>query len=212
MYLHPFSGLMYHPAAVSEPAPGIRICSRDSFPHFLYTIWIPILFFESLLLSLSFGIGIRYFRVMRGSVDLRSRAFRHSLLFVLVRDSITFPFMWALILGCTENTSLISVLSAVSVCLSNLVVWILQPVRLFSHYHYWIFKGACLQVLHTELAFAIAVFTPCILGPRLVLNLQEAYYQPFAQEVDLNARGSISRRSWLQSRVIELPTTDISND
>jgi len=140
---------------VPEPAPGVHICSLDSFPHFLFAIWIPILAFESLLLSLSLYVGIMYYKSIWYAANIRSPDFQRSLLFVLVRDSIAFPFI------------------AVVICLVNLVVWILFPV------------------LQTEIAFALAAFTPCILGSRLILNLQDAYYRPFSEEVDLDTRVNI---------------------
>jgi hypothetical protein len=41
-----------------------------------------------------------------------------------------------------------------------------------------------MQYLVTQFTFAFAAFIPIILGSRLILNLREAYYQPFTEELD----------------------------
>jgi len=41
-----------------------------------------------------------------------------------------------------------------------------------------------MQYLVTQFTFALAAFAPIILGSRLILNLREAYYQPFIEELE----------------------------
>ncbi|KAF4614494.1 hypothetical protein D9613_002470 [Agrocybe pediades] len=137
-------------APIPNPAPGVRLCSQKSFPHWMFAVWIPIACFEGLILFLSICRGVTYYKSSKESkrLGLTGYAWTNSLGYILLRDSIAFPFI------------------CVSICFINLFVWIYLP-------H-----------LAAQMAFCIASFAPCIIGPRLILNLREAYYQPFIQEIN----------------------------
>ncbi|KAF9556173.1 hypothetical protein CPC08DRAFT_105301 [Agrocybe pediades] len=137
-------------APIPNPAPGVRLCSQKSFPHWMFAVWIPIACFEGLILFLSICRGVTYYKSSKESkrLGLTGYAWTNSLGYILLRDSIAFPFI------------------CVFICFINLFVWIYLP-------H-----------LAAQIAFCIASFAPCIIGPRLILNLREAYYQPFIQEIN----------------------------
>ncbi|KAH9484555.1 hypothetical protein JR316_0004037 [Psilocybe cubensis] len=135
---------------VPNPAPGVFLCTQRTFPSWMYITWIPIMIFEILVLGLSVSLGLRYYKTVRTLATIRVDPSHKpdSLAYILLRDSITFPFL------------------CLAACILNLIVWIHLP-------HAYI-----------QLAFGIASFVPCVLGPRLILNLREAYYEPFNRECD----------------------------
>ncbi|KDR69345.1 hypothetical protein GALMADRAFT_931812 [Galerina marginata CBS 339.88] len=93
-------------APVPEPEPGVHFCTTDSSPYWLYSIWIPIMSFELIILILALSLGIRYYRSIRIIRRIGSSA---SLPYILLRDSITFPFI------------------LVVLCFINLIAWIRLP-------------------------------------------------------------------------------------
>ncbi|KAF8967297.1 hypothetical protein BDZ97DRAFT_1804380 [Flammula alnicola] len=135
---------------VLDPAPGVHLCADASFPDWMYTIWIPIMFFELLVLCLSIALGVVHYRSMKVLRSLPSYERRNSssLVFILLRDSITFPFIFLML------------------CVLNIISFKRLPyvVKLMT----WVFP----------------TFVPVIMGSRLILNLREAYYQPFAEEIN----------------------------
>ncbi|KDR73802.1 hypothetical protein GALMADRAFT_633266 [Galerina marginata CBS 339.88] len=133
---------------IQETAPGINLCSQASFPSWLYTVWIPVTCFEVLVLALSVSLAVKYCH----SVEIIRRAApsRNSLVYILLRDSITFPFV------------------TLTICIANLVSWMQLPY------------------IAVQCTFSIAIFGPCIIGSRLILNLREAYYQPFKEECNIH--------------------------
>ncbi|KAF9543631.1 hypothetical protein CPC08DRAFT_649817, partial [Agrocybe pediades] len=143
---HP--GLIVRP--IPNPAPGVRLCSQKSFPHWMFAVWTPIACFEGLILFLSICRGVACYKSSKESkrLGLAGYASTNSLGYILLRDSTAFLFI------------------CVSICFINLFVWIYLP-------H-----------LAAQMAFCIASFAPCIIGPRLILDLREAYYQPFIQEIN----------------------------
>ncbi|PPQ86939.1 hypothetical protein CVT25_009825 [Psilocybe cyanescens] len=136
--------------AVPDPAPGVHICKQDSFPSWAYSIWVPIVFYETVMLILAGAMGISYYKSDRRRVlqDI-SQSSSPSLLYILVRDSITFPLIGFVI------------------CIVNLISW------------------AAFPYLVAQMTFPFALFFPCILGSHLVINLREAYYQPFSNECEI---------------------------
>ncbi|KAF9562758.1 hypothetical protein CPC08DRAFT_361381 [Agrocybe pediades] len=142
---------------IALPDTDVRFCTQNVFSHWMFTIWIPIILFESLVLGLALSLALIYHRTIEGVADLQEEmptaqvepffeTKPESLAYILLRDSITFPFI------------------CVSLCIANFVVWITQPYVII------------------QIAFAVAAFAPCIIGSRLILNLREAYYLPFVEE------------------------------
>ena len=80
-----------HPAAL-VPA-GISTCVPPFYRKSFWLIWIPPILFEGLILVLALNLGFKYYRENR-ILDVGFRT--DSLIFVLLRDSITFPFMCVL--------------------------------------------------------------------------------------------------------------------
>lgn len=78
--------------AVPQPAPGVRLCAQDSFPSWMYTVWIPIIMFELLVLLLSLYLAVKYYQSVRLIPEDNTDP-PDSLPYILLRDSITFPFM-----------------------------------------------------------------------------------------------------------------------
>ncbi|KAF8154462.1 hypothetical protein B0H34DRAFT_524170 [Crassisporium funariophilum] len=122
---------------------GVKICAKEKYPTWFYTLWIPIFLFELMMFLLSVRVGLKYYEFEM----LRSRR-RHakSLVYILLRDSILYPFI------------------AMSACIIGSVIWIKLPFTTLQMVN--AFQGAL----------------PSILGSRLLLNLREAYYQPFQRE------------------------------
>uniref|UniRef100_A0A8H7Y378 Uncharacterized protein n=1 Tax=Psilocybe cubensis TaxID=181762 RepID=A0A8H7Y378_PSICU len=154
-------------APIPNPAPGVFLCTQKTFPFWMYITWIPIIGFEMLVLGLSASLGVKYYKTVRtlATIRLDPSLKLDSLAYILLRDSITFPFMYAAqFIGSLVLADADYCASCVCVCVLNLMVWIHLP-------HAYI-----------QLAFGIASFVPCVLGPRLILNLREAYYEPFNRE------------------------------
>jgi hypothetical protein len=78
--------------AVPQPAPGVRLCTENSFPSWMYTLWIPIILYELLVLTLSVSLAVKYYQSVRVMREYNTKP-PNSLLYILLRDSITFPFM-----------------------------------------------------------------------------------------------------------------------
>jgi len=81
--------------AVPQPAPGVRLCAQDSFPSWMYTLWIPIIMFELLVLLLSLSLAVKYYQSMKLMRENCTKP-TDSLQYILLRDSITFPFMYVI--------------------------------------------------------------------------------------------------------------------
>jgi len=135
-------------APVPDPAPGLRLCTQNSIPSWMYTTLIPVVCFELLILILAILLAIKYYRSIK--IIQNSESPSVCLAYILLRDSITFPFI------------------GVTLCLINLGTWIRLPY------------------LDGQMAYTLASFAPCIIGSRLILNLREAYYQPFTEECNIN--------------------------
>jgi len=80
-----------HPATL-VPA-GISTCVSPFYRKSFWLIWIPPILFEGLILVLALNLGFKHYRENR-TLDVGIGT--DSLIFVLLRDSITFPFMCVL--------------------------------------------------------------------------------------------------------------------
>ncbi|KAF8966749.1 hypothetical protein BDZ97DRAFT_1806252 [Flammula alnicola] len=140
-------GLVLMKEDVPNPVPGYSLCTTPPYTAWMATFWIPIVFFESLVLYLAIRVGLRYRAHIRYSQTVVST--RQSLAYIMCRDSILFPFMSLImcIIGFISNTR-------------------------FSP-------------LDIEMAMSVSGSVLCIIGPRLILNLREAYYQPFTEEMKM---------------------------
>ncbi|KAF9048877.1 hypothetical protein BJ165DRAFT_1066125 [Panaeolus papilionaceus] len=137
------------PVPHPDHVPGIELCTRESYPAWTATMWIPMTLLEVMMLSLAIVAGLRF---------QRSRSFtlsHGSLIYLVLRDSILFPFI------------------AVIVCVLNVIAW------------------TSLNYLSAQATIALCAFIPNILGSRLLLNLREAYYQPFGLEYGDNHGESV---------------------
>ncbi|PPQ83314.1 hypothetical protein CVT25_004054 [Psilocybe cyanescens] len=153
---------------VPDPAPGIHFCMKTSEAQWLYVISVPSVSFELLLLVMSLLRGVHYYRSqIRTSWTFHGR---NSLANILFLDSITFPFI----------TLAILLVYLVALMRSHVGRFLLTLWALLMVYLAFI----C-QVALGQLTFVISVFWPSIAGPRLILNLREAYYQPFEQECNI---------------------------
>lgn len=74
-----------------DPVPGIHLCLKTPEAQWLYLIAVPFASFELLLLVASLSRGVHYYKSQINT----SWTFhgRRSLINILFRDSITFPFM-----------------------------------------------------------------------------------------------------------------------
>ncbi|KDR79463.1 hypothetical protein GALMADRAFT_1241518 [Galerina marginata CBS 339.88] len=159
---------------------GIFRCSAYGFPPWMFTIGIPIVCFEALVLGFSLSLALKYYQstraLRRESPYYQSPPWhnKNSLAYILLRDSITFPFISMVV--CTIN--------------------------LFSFLN--------LSPLAVQISLITASFTPCITGPRLILNLRETYYQPFVRECGGFPSSDEGRRINVRSThdvdLIDLPT------
>ncbi|KAH9484503.1 hypothetical protein JR316_0003985 [Psilocybe cubensis] len=132
---------------IPDPVPGIHICLKAPQAKWLYLIVVPFAIFELLLLITSISRGIQHY--YRSQTQIKWSFFGHrSLIKILFRDSITFPF----------------------------IELIFSKVLL-------VFNAS--QFILGQLTLDISIFWPGVAGPRLILNLREAYYQPFEQECNV---------------------------
>ncbi|KJA24230.1 hypothetical protein HYPSUDRAFT_39002 [Hypholoma sublateritium FD-334 SS-4] len=75
----------------------MQLCSGSTYPSWMFTLWIPVFCFESLLFYFALSLGIKYHKGMgnlqtlSGHLPGSTRA--PSLAYILFRDSITFPFI-----------------------------------------------------------------------------------------------------------------------
>ncbi|TFK19012.1 hypothetical protein FA15DRAFT_674837 [Coprinopsis marcescibilis] len=157
--------------------PTLTFCVPSGFSHFYWLFWCFIIAFDLLVFGLALAQGITYFREKRAAHQKRhgqssmistlsvSWETNGNIFQVLLRDSITFPFIGLMI------------------CLFNILAW-------FS-----VLPFGALQIV-----LVMSSMGSSLLGCRLVLNLRDAYYKPFAEEFrqpTLNKfgarRGSVDR-------------------
>ncbi|KAF9555225.1 hypothetical protein CPC08DRAFT_753199 [Agrocybe pediades] len=101
---------------------------------------------KRILNMLSVSLAIKHYASIRKYPRVPLHSSRPSLIYILLRDSITFPFIYIVIL------------------LVNIAA------------------GFYLHYQAVQMMLSLATFAPCIIGPRLILNLRELYYQPFRRE------------------------------
>ncbi|KAF9480701.1 hypothetical protein BDN70DRAFT_992504 [Pholiota conissans] len=77
----------------------VGFCGREKLPPWMFIIWIPPVLFEFLICTLAVTLGVRYYQEA-GSHEmfphLPNSSRSSSLLFILLRDSIVFPFIFCL--------------------------------------------------------------------------------------------------------------------
>ncbi|KAF8193779.1 hypothetical protein BJ912DRAFT_231160 [Pholiota molesta] len=93
----------------------VAFCAKEKTRPWTFVIWIPVILFEFLIFGLALALGIKYYRA-GGDRQMFSR-YRNSkrktsLLYILLRDSITFPCIFSIL------------------CIINLVIWLLAATRL----------------------------------------------------------------------------------
>ncbi|KAF8912247.1 hypothetical protein CPB84DRAFT_1761763, partial [Gymnopilus junonius] len=52
-------------APVPDPAPGVHLCSQNTWPNFMWAAWIPIFFFEFCIFTLSVSLAVKYYKSSR---------------------------------------------------------------------------------------------------------------------------------------------------
>ncbi|KDR69326.1 hypothetical protein GALMADRAFT_929086 [Galerina marginata CBS 339.88] len=159
------------PVPIPEPAPGVSPCSGPSSPHWMY-IWIPIVCFELLVLCLSLSRAIQHYRSIGVNrklpwLSLTQWHNPECLTYILLRDSITFPFI------------------SLVICITNIFVSVRLPVRFHASSSLHMIIMGYVQYIIGQMGICVASFSPCIVGSRLILNLREAYYQPFVYECNV---------------------------
>ncbi|KAG2012926.1 hypothetical protein CC2G_009876 [Coprinopsis cinerea AmutBmut pab1-1] len=123
------------------------VCVPGGAKPFLEWYWAYLVFiiaFDVVAFTLALMEGIRYFR--------RTQLTEGSLVRILLRDSIFFPFL------------------GLSVSIFALLAW-----------------RAVLPYPSVAVLMTLMALTSPILGSRLILNLRDAYYKPFAEEVNPGA-------------------------
>ncbi|KAF9472344.1 hypothetical protein BDN70DRAFT_887083 [Pholiota conissans] len=77
----------------------VGFCGREKFPPWMFIVWIPLILFEFLIGTLAVALGVRYYQIVGSHgmfPNLPNSSRSSSLLFILLRDSIVFPFIFAL--------------------------------------------------------------------------------------------------------------------
>ncbi|EAU82546.1 hypothetical protein CC1G_11005 [Coprinopsis cinerea okayama7 len=139
--------------------PGLDSCIPTGFLPWFWAVLLFIMTFDLLIVILAILEGIRFYRRSAHSRHLRNKArgplsavlapwlAEGSIVRVLLRDSILFPFI------------------GLAVCFFAMLSW--------------------LEVLpwgSVQVTMVLNALTAPVLGSRLILNLRDAYYQPFAEE------------------------------
>ncbi|KAF8175997.1 hypothetical protein BJ912DRAFT_930824 [Pholiota molesta] len=77
----------------------VEFCAKEKYTSWVFAIWIPVVLFESLICGLALALGIKYYREVgshRIFSGYRNCNRKTPLLYILVRDSIIFPFFFSL--------------------------------------------------------------------------------------------------------------------
>ncbi|KAF9472846.1 hypothetical protein BDN70DRAFT_997973 [Pholiota conissans] len=142
-----YYGRMLTDSDILIPNP-VGFCGREKFPPWMFIVWIPLALFEFMICTLAVTLGVRYYKEV-GSYgmfpNLPNSSRTSPLLFILLRDSIVFPFIFSLS------------------CILNLVSF------------YLLSTGLRPSTMHVTFLFPSVLSG--LLGPRLILNLRESYYE-----------------------------------
>ncbi|KAF8171656.1 hypothetical protein BJ912DRAFT_118317 [Pholiota molesta] len=78
----------------------VGFCAKEKITSWEFVVWIPIVSFELLICGLALALGIKYYLAVgnhRMFLDYRNSNRETSLLYILLRDSIIFPIIFALV-------------------------------------------------------------------------------------------------------------------
>ncbi|KJA27070.1 hypothetical protein HYPSUDRAFT_198371 [Hypholoma sublateritium FD-334 SS-4] len=153
---------------IPEPAPFVHLCKRASFSTLPTLVSVPILVFELFVLVLVLGASISHHRSRRGIRVLASF------------DEQRRP--GAMLLHILMRDSIVFPFLIMLFALVNLIADLNFSVR-------------ALYII-AQLVFIPPAAAPAILGPRLILNLREAYYAPWAAELESANETSPSAMRW----------------
>ncbi|KAF9484833.1 hypothetical protein BDN70DRAFT_872091 [Pholiota conissans] len=96
-------GRMHNGSDINIQYP-IGFCGKEMFPPWASITWIPFILFDCLICALAVALGIRYYQEVGSDgmfPNLPNSSRSSSLLFILLRDSIVFPFVF--VLSCILN-------------------------------------------------------------------------------------------------------------
>ncbi|PPQ78463.1 hypothetical protein CVT25_011858 [Psilocybe cyanescens] len=145
-----------YPSGYSSTGPQtFPLCAPPSSAWWSNLFWVVVIVYELSLLGLSVFRGVQ---TRREVMDLRKLSLtgNPSIMFILLRDSILFPFV------------------ALAVCVANFMGSLYFSVSLLQNLSAVFFLA--------QMSLSVACFATHILGSRLILNLREAYYRPFDHE------------------------------
>jgi len=93
-----FANMGTHPVPIFL-SPTLRTCACAPYPSWIIVQWIIVMAFDLVVCSLTFSDAIRYYRSRNArlrlgmSSDARKAGSTGGLLFILLRDSVTFPLV-----------------------------------------------------------------------------------------------------------------------
>ncbi|KAF8175999.1 hypothetical protein BJ912DRAFT_930827 [Pholiota molesta] len=76
----------------------VEFCAKEKYTSWVFVLWIPVVLFESLICGLALALGIKYYREVgshRIFSGYRNCNRKTPLLYILLRDSIIFPFIFS---------------------------------------------------------------------------------------------------------------------
>ncbi|KAF8193783.1 hypothetical protein BJ912DRAFT_924446 [Pholiota molesta] len=78
---------------------SVAFCAKEKNTPWIFVVWIPLILFEFLIFGLALALGIQYYRVVGNrwmfSEYRNSKRKTTPLLYILLRDSITFPCIFS---------------------------------------------------------------------------------------------------------------------
>ncbi|KAF8193781.1 hypothetical protein BJ912DRAFT_960471 [Pholiota molesta] len=129
--------------------PSGPFCAKEHFTSWNFVVWLPLMLFECLIFVMFSGY--------------RNSNRKTPLLYILLRDSISFPFLFSLS------------------CIINCLIF-LQA-------------GNKLRPVMAHISSLFPVVLSIIFGSRLILNLQESYYESYGSEFSIQIDTSIQFES-----------------
>ncbi|KAF9472999.1 hypothetical protein BDN70DRAFT_886351 [Pholiota conissans] len=134
----------------------IGFCGEGKLPPWAFITWIPFVLFDCLICTLAVALGVRYYQEV-GS---------HGMFPNLRNSSRPSSLLFILLRDSIVFPIVFSLL-----CVLNLVSFTLVST------------GLKLVIIHTT--FLLPAVLSGLLGPRLILNLRDSYYEPYEQELNL---------------------------